>query len=169
MDSSADSPSPSTSTSFNNRDWFFPSQSFVHSSQPPRTPVRRFSSPYPKRSLTTSSSVQQTSPFQNSTFTEHHRQQQKQNYYQKYAGLRRSRAANFRNEKSTDPNVSGAGKTGGDDEIKRRSDDGTSKLTDANNASPTGNLFARLFGRRLTIRWQTAFSIAVSSLLSFII
>lgn len=168
MDPSADSPSPSTS--FNNRDWFFPSQSFIHSSQLPRTPVRRFSSSYPRRSLTTSSSFQrqQVSPLQNSTLTDHHHhrhrhrhRQQQQNYYPNDAGLRRSRAANFRNEKSTDSNDSVAGKAGGGDDIKRRSDDATSKLTGANNAPPTGNLFAGLFVRRLTISWQTAFSIAI--------
>lgn len=160
MDSSADSPSPSTS--FNNRDWFFPSQSFFNSSQFRRTPVRRFSSPYPKPSVF---QHQQTSPPQKSSSTDHH-QQQKQHYYPKYASLRRRPSNFFRNENSTAAGVSGAGGSG-DPGINRRPDDALAELTDGNKASTTKKGVAGSFLGRLTIRWQTAFPIAVSWLLSY--
>ena len=156
MDPSADSSSPSPSTSFNNRDWFFPSQSFIHSSQFPRAPARRFSSPYPKRSVTTPFHHQQTSPSQNSSFTDHHHQ----HYYPKYAGVRR-RSANLRNEKSTTPNVSVAGGSAGLG-IKRMSDDAVSEHSNGKKAPPVVKKFAGFLGGRLTIPWHTVFSVAVS-------
>ncbi|XP_071938847.1 probable ion channel CASTOR isoform X1 [Coffea arabica] len=166
MDSSSDSPS----TSFSNRDWFFPSQSFPNSSHHiPRTPIRRFSSPYPKRAATPSfQSFPASPPPPPSTPSISNSSPPPPppppaNYYAKYAGVRRGSAYLSRqlpNQKSTSQNDGGG--IGGQG-IKSKSDDAVSEFREDSKTTtePAGKRLTGLFGGRLIVRWQTAFTAAV--------
>ncbi|XP_027119917.1 ion channel CASTOR isoform X1 [Coffea arabica] len=168
MDSSSDSPS----TSFSNRDWFFPSQSFINSSHHiPRTSIRRFSSPYPKRAATPSFQSFPASPppppwtpsISNSSPPPPPPPPPPANYYAKYAGVRRGSAylsRQLRNQKSTSQNDGGG--IGGQG-IKSKSDDAVSEFREDSKTTtePAGKRLTGLFGGRLIVRWQTAFTAAV--------
>ena len=135
-----ESPSPSTS-----RDWFFPSPSFIHQN---RTPTRRFSTnPRPRR---THASEPKPTSFQSSLSPPGSIPPRDP----KYVGLRRRIDFARRREKSPPkPNDRNGGVLGGDSE--------KCDVVSREKAS-TGKIFAGFGSGRLKVRWQMAFSLAVS-------
>ncbi|CAK9165567.1 unnamed protein product, partial [Ilex paraguariensis] len=129
---SLDSESPSTS-----RDWFFPSPSYIHSSNSDisKTPTRRFSS-YPRVSKPPKPTLfQNTSPTISVPVRD-----------PKYAGVRRRIELNRRNERSTRAECPA--------EFRMLSEVSEEKTMSVEKRS-TG-----LAGGRLNVRWQMAFSVA---------
>ncbi|XP_031124533.1 ion channel CASTOR-like isoform X2 [Ipomoea triloba] len=144
-------PQSSTTTSAGSdggRDWFFPSHAFTHSSHLTRTPARRFSSPYPRTtSLPNSSSPSSyTSPNPSPLAVS-----------RKYAGIRRRLYphGDSRNDKSTATTTNHLS-NGSDNAIEQEKCQAPEVKLKSH-----GKKFAVLFGRRVNIRWQTAFSIII--------
>nr|GLL49321.1 ion channel CASTOR-like isoform X2 [Ipomoea trifida] len=144
-------PQSSTTTSAGSdggRDWFFPSHAFTHSSHLTRTPARRFSSPYPRTtSLPNSSSPSSyTSPNPSPLAVS-----------RKYAGIRRRLYphGDSRNDKSTTTTTNHLS-NGSDNAIEQEKCQAPEVKLKSH-----GKKFSVLFGRRVNIRWQTAFSIII--------
>ncbi|KAM3324775.1 hypothetical protein P3S67_005927 [Capsicum chacoense] len=129
---------PDTSST-TNRDWIYHSQPF----NLPRTPVRRFSSPYPRTTLFQNSF---SPPPSNST-----------------SPLRRCISHRHRIVKQ---------ESSVRDEIHDKSNDVAALSEDCpnpgNKTTSVDKKFARLF-RRFTVSWQTAYIIAVTSLSIYIV
>ncbi|CAI9108525.1 OLC1v1008142C2 [Oldenlandia corymbosa var. corymbosa] len=172
-----DSQLPSTPSFNTNRDWFFPSQSFVPSSKHfPRAPIRRFSSPYPKRKSPTSpfQSFQSSPPPPSSSTSDQNIPPNTINNHatttahQQYPAVRR-RSAYFSyhnqlgNEASTSRNDDGVSAGSYNDsagsDIASESSKNKTKPVPAGKTVFAGGLLS--FPSSLTIRWQMAFTMAV--------
>lgn len=133
LDSDPTSPSPSTS-----RDWFFPSPSpsFIHSSKTPTTTRRKFST-NPRNPKPPYVPISTTTSFHSSSI---------QRRDPKYAGIRRRIDFARRIEEESPISVRKAG--------------GISEKCEV--AVEKRRVFTGLAGFRLKIRWQMAFTVAVS-------
>lgn len=164
LDPESPSPSPSTSRDWffpspssspltlplpptTNRDWFFPSPapSFARSSHLSKTPTRRFST-YPRLPKPYSPDTNRPTTSSQSTSSLPHQD------YPKYAGIRRRIDFPRRAGRSSSSTPDDDGVVSG------RNSDKCDVLEEKPSEKVTG--FA---GLRLKIRWQMAFSVAVSS------